>query len=96
MIVRYKCFLPPSLSLLQTSSESTVVQGGWGYWGSWGKSLMSTASATVATVGEEIQKMDVYILMSEFLVCLCLSNSQFVLSLWCHVKQYVCSFSQHG
>lgn len=57
MIVRYKCFLPPSLSLLQTSSESTVVQGGWGYWGSWGKSIMSTASATVATVGEENQKL---------------------------------------
>uniref|UniRef100_A0A8C8MAF1 Family with sequence similarity 114 member A2 n=1 Tax=Oncorhynchus tshawytscha TaxID=74940 RepID=A0A8C8MAF1_ONCTS len=42
------------LSLLQTSSESTVVQGGWGYWGSWGKSIMSTASATVATVGQGI------------------------------------------
>uniref|UniRef100_A0A673Y2Y7 Family with sequence similarity 114 member A2 n=1 Tax=Salmo trutta TaxID=8032 RepID=A0A673Y2Y7_SALTR len=54
MVVRYKCFLPPSLSLLQTSSESTVVQGGWGYWGSWGKSIMSTASATVATVGQGI------------------------------------------
>uniref|UniRef100_A0A673Y2M4 Family with sequence similarity 114 member A2 n=1 Tax=Salmo trutta TaxID=8032 RepID=A0A673Y2M4_SALTR len=38
----------------KTSSESTVVQGGWGYWGSWGKSIMSTASATVATVGQGI------------------------------------------
>lgn len=40
------------LVLSQTSSESTVSQGGWGYWGSWGKSILSTATATVATVGE--------------------------------------------
>uniref|UniRef100_A0A8C7RZ06 Family with sequence similarity 114 member A2 n=1 Tax=Oncorhynchus mykiss TaxID=8022 RepID=A0A8C7RZ06_ONCMY len=41
----------------KTSSESTVVQGGWGYWGSWGKSIMSTASATVATVGQGITQV---------------------------------------
>ncbi|KAM4620663.1 protein FAM114A2 isoform 1-T2 [Polymixia lowei] len=38
----------------KVSSESTVVQGGWGYWGNWGKSLLSTATATVATVGQGI------------------------------------------
>lgn len=33
-------------------SQSTVLQGGWGFWGDWGKSILSTATATVATVGE--------------------------------------------
>ncbi|XP_032390571.1 protein FAM114A2 [Etheostoma spectabile] len=42
---------------LQTPSESTVSQGGWGYWGSWGKSILSTATATVATVGQGITQV---------------------------------------
>ncbi|XP_076607003.1 protein FAM114A2 [Chaetodon auriga] len=41
----------------QTSSESTVSQGGWGYWGSWGKSILSTATATVATVGQGLTQV---------------------------------------
>lgn len=38
-------------------SESTVLQGGWGYWGNWGKSILSTATATVATVGQGLTQV---------------------------------------
>uniref|UniRef100_A0A7N8XY50 Family with sequence similarity 114 member A2 n=1 Tax=Mastacembelus armatus TaxID=205130 RepID=A0A7N8XY50_9TELE len=52
------CCLPLySHVLSQTTSESTVSQGGWGYWGSWGKSILSTATATVATVGQGLTQV---------------------------------------
>lgn len=41
----------------KSPSDSTVLQGGWGYWGSWGKSILSTATATVATVGQGLTQV---------------------------------------
>lgn len=41
----------------KSPSESTVLQGGWGYWGNWGKSILSTATATVATVGQGLTQV---------------------------------------
>ncbi|XP_019713675.1 protein FAM114A2 [Hippocampus comes] len=38
-------------------SQSTVMQGGWGFWGDWGKSILSTATATVATVGQGLTQV---------------------------------------
>ncbi|ROL50811.1 Protein FAM114A2 [Anabarilius grahami] len=47
----------PAESASNTSPETTVSQGGWGYWGSWGKSILSTATATVATVGQGLTQV---------------------------------------
>ncbi|RXN10680.1 protein FAM114A2 [Labeo rohita] len=47
----------PAQSAPETSPETTVSQGGWGYWGSWGKSILSTATATVATVGQGLTQV---------------------------------------
>ncbi|XP_049598041.1 protein FAM114A2 [Syngnathus scovelli] len=38
-------------------SQSTVLQGGWGYWGGWGKSILSTATATAAAVGQGLTQV---------------------------------------
>ncbi|XP_061155192.1 protein FAM114A2 [Syngnathus typhle] len=38
-------------------SQSTVLQGGWGYWGGWGKSILSTATATATAVGQGLTQV---------------------------------------